>query len=358
MSPAITFGVIVLNGEPFTRYNLRALYPFAHQIIVAEGASLHAAHAATPDGHSRDGTLEVLRRFQAEEDPEGKVTIVTAEDMGYHNGFWPGEKDEQSRAYAARATGDWLWQVDIDEFYLPEDMRRITRLLAERPDVHTISFPQRQFWGGIQYVSDGWYLRHTGMRQIHRLFRWGPGYSYVTHRPVTVADAQGRDLRRLGWMGAGGLARMGIFMYHYSMVFPFQAGVKGRYYESLFNRGSRWAEEYFARINHPYRVHNVPQYPSWLERYTGPHAPQVLEMWQAVLAGRHGPIDLRPTDDIERLLASPRYRLGRAGLKAGGHLYYGARGLALRAFNALPAGARGSIRRRLPGGRVARGAAR
>ena len=35
--PRISFGIIVLNGEPFTRYNLRALYPFAHQIIVAEG---------------------------------------------------------------------------------------------------------------------------------------------------------------------------------------------------------------------------------------------------------------------------------------------------------------------------------
>jgi hypothetical protein len=48
--PKVTFGIIVLNGEPFTRYNLRALYPFAHEIIVVEEASPAAAHAATPDG--------------------------------------------------------------------------------------------------------------------------------------------------------------------------------------------------------------------------------------------------------------------------------------------------------------------
>ena len=48
--PRITFGIIVLNGEPFTRYNLQALYPFAHEIIVVEGASLRAAPAATPTG--------------------------------------------------------------------------------------------------------------------------------------------------------------------------------------------------------------------------------------------------------------------------------------------------------------------
>jgi len=51
--------------------------------------------------------------------------IVTAEMCGHRDGFWPGEKDEQSRAYAERATGDWLWQVDVDEFYHPTDIERV-----------------------------------------------------------------------------------------------------------------------------------------------------------------------------------------------------------------------------------------
>ena len=59
--PKITFGIIVLNGEPFTRYCLRALYPFAHEILVVEGA----APVATPDGRSTGGTLETLYRFKA-----------------------------------------------------------------------------------------------------------------------------------------------------------------------------------------------------------------------------------------------------------------------------------------------------
>mgnify|MGYP006932098584 CR=1 FL=1 len=50
--PKITFGIIVLNGEPFTRYCIRALYPHAHQIIVVEGALEKARSIATPDGHS------------------------------------------------------------------------------------------------------------------------------------------------------------------------------------------------------------------------------------------------------------------------------------------------------------------
>ena len=55
MSPAlprVSFGMIVLNGMPFVPYNLLALYPFAHQIIVVEGAAPGAAGIATPAGHS------------------------------------------------------------------------------------------------------------------------------------------------------------------------------------------------------------------------------------------------------------------------------------------------------------------
>ena len=88
----VTFGMIVLNGEPFTRYNLRAIYPFASEIIIVEGACPAARSVAMPDGHSSDGTLTLLRRFQSEEDPEGKVQVVTAEDEGRSDGFWS-EKD-------------------------------------------------------------------------------------------------------------------------------------------------------------------------------------------------------------------------------------------------------------------------
>lgn len=50
LSPNITFGMIVLNGMPFVTYNVRALYPFAGQIIVVEGAAPGAASIASPDG--------------------------------------------------------------------------------------------------------------------------------------------------------------------------------------------------------------------------------------------------------------------------------------------------------------------
>ncbi len=308
--PRISFGVIVLNGEPFTRYCLRSIYPFAHEIIVVEGANPSSAAIATPDGHSIDGTLEVLRRFQAEEDPEGKLQIIT------RDGFWS-EKDEQSQAYADRATGDYLWQVDIDEFYTPEAMHTVMSMLRQNSDISAVSFLQIKFWGGFDYLVGSWHARR-GSDIYHRLFRWKPGYRYVTHRPPTVHDEQGRDLRSLHWVNSGAMEKRGVVLYHYSLVFPKQVFEKCEYYRNApwvdRFRALEWAEQVFRDLRYPYRVHNVYDKVSWLERFTGSHPPQITQLRTDIAMGRLQ-VEVRPTDDIERILQSPRYRLGRLVLQ-------------------------------------------
>jgi hypothetical protein len=314
--PRITFGIIVFNGEPFTRHTLRALYPFAHEIIVVEGSAPGARHLAAADGHSSDGTLAALHRFKAQEDPEGRVVLVTAEDEGHPDGCWPGEKDEQSRAYASRATGDYLWQVDIDEFYRAGDLAQVLDLIGADPSIDAVSFEQTTFWGGLDYWTDGWYLRR-GASHYHRLFKWAPGYSYATHRPPTVLDRAGRSLRDLHWVRGPQLARRGIRLYHYSLLLPKQVVEKCAYYAAApwARRGgaNAWAEEAFLQLRRPFRVHNVYDHPSWLERYAGSHPEEIVRMVADLRAA--GPAGLRPRDDIERLLASPAYRAGRALLK-------------------------------------------
>jgi hypothetical protein len=315
--PRITFGLIALNGEPFTRYNLRSIYPFAQEIIVVEGACPTAKNQATPDGHSIDGTLNVLRDFQLREDPEGKLTIVTAEDEHHPDGFWS-EKDEMSLAYAKRATGDYLWQVDIDEFYRAEDIQTLIRMLIHEPKITAVTLRAVQFWGGLGYRTDGIYLR-KGAQDFHRLFAWGPSYRYVTHRPPTVVDAQGRNLRDLKWITAEMLAHRGIYMYHYSFVFPFQIRSKCEYHDGLDELNSvnlsirekrrDWLKNYF-NLHNPLLIDDtsVVSGPSWLQRFRGKHPEAILQLWKDIAEGKIA-VDLRPTEDIECLLASPWYRV-------------------------------------------------
>ncbi len=306
--PKITFGIIVLNGEPFTRYCLRSLYPFAHEIIVVEGGSRSAEAIATNDGHSTDGTLEELHRFKKEEDPENKVQIIV------RDGFWE-EKDEQSQAYAERASGDYLWQIDIDEFYLAKDMRFILELLKNDPEITAISFEHTTFWGGFNYTADSWYLREV-FNDCHRVFKWGKGYKYVTHRPTTVVDRDGTDLRKKKWVQAVLLKRKGIFMYHYSLVFPKQVEEKAKYYSTRswanYSEGVMdWARENFLKpVRKPFRVHNVYAYPSWLKRYAGPHPEQILQMKEDLEGGRLD-IHVRDNSDVEIFESKTIYRAGR-----------------------------------------------
>jgi hypothetical protein len=308
--PRITFGIIVFNGEPFTKYCLRSLYPFAHEIIVVEGACKSSASLATSDGHSTDSTLQSLHEFQEQEDPQKKLRIVT------RDGFWS-EKDEQSQAYAEQATGEYLWQVDIDEFYRAEDVVAILEMLKKHSQIASVSFKQISFWGGLDYTSDGWFFRRI-FPQVHRIFRWRKEYHYLKHRPPTVLNEQGRDVRDLGWLDGDAMARAGIHMYHYCLVFPKQVMDKCTYYQQAEwhsrERALEWAQDVFLQLKRPYRVHNVYDYPSWLERFSGTHPAQIEAMRYDLQSGRLQ-VEMRQTADIERLLRSPVYRAGRAILK-------------------------------------------
>jgi hypothetical protein len=319
MFPRITFGIIVLNGEPFTRYNLRSLYPWAHQIIVVEGACSAAAAVATPDGHSTDCTLEVLRRFRREEDPDNKLTILTAETEGHPNGFWPGEKHEMSQAYAKRATGDYLWQVDVDEFYRERDFPGVFECLGQ--GYTHVTFPMRSFWGGIDYIENGKYFILNRADEFRRLFRWGPGFGYKTHRPATVVDSQGAEVSRLRPLEAGKLRKRGIYLYHYSMLFPKQVKEKCEYYSRVdwarFENMNEWARKAYFELSLPYNVQNSQHCTlAWLERYKGGHPAEILQMIAAVQRGSHRGVELRDTADIDRLLRSSKYIAARALLRA------------------------------------------
>ncbi len=304
--PKISFGIIVLNGKPFTKYCLRQIYPHAYQIIVVEGGSKKAMDVA-PEGHSTDGTLELLYDFKKREDPENKLQIITKD------GFWK-DKDEQSKEYAKRATGDYLWQVDIDEFYEDKDIKKIKDLLIKNPDIDAVSFRQITFWGWFDYWCDSIYLRVNNASEFHRLFKWGPGFRYFTHRPPTIVDSNGINLRKKKWLSANDTEKMTIFLYHYSLLFPKQVKEKCSYYsrlgEAFRNRADKWAEQCYFKINKPFRVHNIYTYPSWLMRYKGSHPEQIEQMRSDILSGKLK-VDIRETADIERLLSSKIYSLKR-----------------------------------------------
>ncbi len=308
----ISFGIIALNAQPFLEYNLRALAPYAHQLLVVEGATLAAKSLATKDGHSLDGTLEMLMRLKRGAEMQEHLHVISAIEEGNQSGFWS-EKDQMSQAYAKRATGDWLWQIDSDEFYKEADIKAVISLLEGDPEVTAVSFPYYEFFGGFDYLITGkWHL--VEYPRVHRLFRWRKGHNYLSHRPATVVDENQVDLRTKKWISTPLNGTQPIFMYHYSYVFPKQAKQKVGYYSNVnwtnaFQENQRWMEDSYFGLKHPLFLgeRGVPIF-QWVERFRGSH-PEAIEQLRKDI--QHGVINepIRQTLDIEKLLSSPVYWL-------------------------------------------------
>jgi len=304
--PKITFGIIVLNGEPFLRYNLRSIYPFAHQVIIVEGAVTSASENATPDGHSRDETLEEIYRFKDKEDKKNIVQIIT------RDGFW-NEKDEMSIAYVEKATGGYLWQIDIDEFYHARDIQRVIDIIGKDKSISGLSFYWKNFWGGFDYVANGWEYRDSVCRMngIRRIFKWGKNFQYISHRPPTIADGKNRDLCDLNWIGPDVTSKLGIYCYHYGMVFPKQAKEKMRYYSNMWQSHKNmdnWYKDTYRQLKFPFRILHGTKPPSWLTRFKGQHPEAVKQLVHDLKSGKIK-LDFRRTDDIENLLNSRCYKI-------------------------------------------------
>jgi hypothetical protein len=311
----ISFGILALNAQPLLEYNLKALYTFAHQILVVEGATRAAASLATPDGHSTDDTLQMLARFKQKQDPDGKLSVISASDEGYVDGFWP-EKEAMSQAYAKRITGEWLWQVDSDEFYLEEDIGAVVALLEKDPSIATISFPYIEFFGGFESTTTGIWHKYQ-FPLVHRVFRWGSGYQYKVHRPPTVVDEQERDLRRKNWIVGPKNSGRTILLYHYSYVFPKQARQKVGYYANVdwsdaFRDNQRWFERSYLQLANPMFL-GEKGWPNlqWLERFSGRHPHQIQQLREDLVNGKLNE-RVRETRDIQELLSSPLYSFQRA----------------------------------------------
>ncbi len=166
-------------------------------------------------------------------------------------------------------------------------MAAVGKLLSQ--GVGWVAFPQHSFWGSIDHINNSLALAEFDFKGSGaRLFAWGQGYRYVAHRPPTVVDENGNDVRRRGMLTCRQMKQRGIYRYHYCLVFPAQVSTKVAYYSTPscektaqkggFNRGiSSWHEASFKQIIRPFRLHNLCQGLSWIRPFRGAHPAQVRE---------------------------------------------------------------------------------
>ena len=262
----ISFGIIVFNGlrylpEGLLKACIDNVYDFAHEIFIVEGAvndfkgkissnynnlfsklankiknegiteenkkivwaakidmagSGFASWAATEDGHSLDGTLEFLQNYR---DPKNKIQIIT------NDTFWP-DKTVMCNAWASKATGDYIWQLDSDEFYKLDDLIKINKILDDLNNIDAVYFTAYNFVDSFYTIR-----KNNDDNKWMRLFRHKKGYSYwESHEPpIYITDGECMNIGNV--MDHHKTKEMQIYMYHYTNVITKQKLFKELFFQ-------------------------------------------------------------------------------------------------------------------------------
>ncbi len=281
--------ILILNGQPFIEYNLRQHYWFANKIWIIEGADNrtrdHVDHKFfTDSGHSTDKTVEIINSFP---DPEHKITLI----QHPNNTFWSNGKDEMIAQINNKIEGDFIFEIDVDEFYKREDIEKLINIIKEYPQITSFGIPWRNFWHNFHTIYG---LETADTFKVEwgfwgwRLFKWLKNESnWNGHRPPNVSyhkNQYTKDGRLyntsndgVAW-GPAHLAPRDIYTYHYSDLLPKQNLMKSQYYEI-----PQWYENIFMKwLTHKEEVEAYGIYPlggsGKTMEYDGTHPSEIYRL--------------------------------------------------------------------------------
>ena len=231
----IAFGMIVFEGDYVLKQCLEQVYPFAEQILIAEGPVSYWQRQGRTT--SLDDTNKILNEFP---DPDNKIKVV-------HGQF--NEKDDQCKAYMKHINDDidYIWNLDSDEIYKTEDLKKIINFLkTELPT--SVGIRSCSFYGGFDDYLTGFELNRDNFL---RIFRYTKGSTWLTHRPPTIQYPINSNITKKHVDSDTLFNSLGVQMYHYSYTFPDQVYKKVNYYKDSVSR-QNCIDDYFTRVYLPW----------------------------------------------------------------------------------------------------------
>lgn len=250
----IAFGMIVFEGDYVLRECLEQVYPFAEQILIAEGPVSYWQRQGRKT--STDRTNDIIDNFP---DPDKKISIV-------HSQY--DEKDDQCRAYMQfiKPDIDYLWNLDSDEIYKKEDLQKMVEFLKrEKPT--SVGVQSCSFYGGFNHFLTGFELKRDNFL---RIFRYVDGSTWLTHRPPTVQYPSGINIPKKHISSDELFELTGVQMYHYSYVFPDQVFKKINYYKDSVSK-QNCIDNYFDTVYLPWVLASDDKKKKIEQGYKGVH---------------------------------------------------------------------------------------
>lgn len=234
----VHFFTIVLNGEPFIRYHLDIFrqLPFEWHWHIVEGLaelkydtgwSLQFGGRVTNELHrnglSNDSTTEYIDQL-AGEFPEN-ITVYRKQNGSLFDG-----KVEMVNAPLANIREDCLlWQVDVDELWTVEQIKKMCSLFTQHSDKTAAYFYCRFLVGPRKHVIsvDTWGNRPEDWP---RVWRFRPGMKWTSHEPQVLVNSMGQDVKSLNPFTRDETLTHNLIFQHFAYVIEAQLRFKEIYY--------------------------------------------------------------------------------------------------------------------------------
>jgi hypothetical protein len=194
----------MLNESEFADAVLGSIYHEVDRILVIEGAVANHPRA-TPDGHSLDNTLQIIRDFKQNKDPKNKITIISIQRP------WKNLEEIKQQFLDMSLPGDWIIINDADEFYRVGDIQRLRLAIDRNPHICEYVPTFLHFYGDWNHVAvpgPEWQSQHQ------RIFKYVRGMKYNSH-PVVTDPAGHCTYFSPHYQHRRGMFRNPFFVYHY-----------------------------------------------------------------------------------------------------------------------------------------------
>lgn len=122
----ISFIISGAQGSLFTGYCIKALYPYAMEILIPTAQTMGIGSLSNR-----------LKEIKSSSDPENRIKLISGSEADCLN----------------EITGQWIWQVSADEIFKSGDMDYLCDFLSANPQTTCISLAQKFFWGSLNIAG-------------------------------------------------------------------------------------------------------------------------------------------------------------------------------------------------------------
>jgi len=174
---SVTAGIIAFNCIDYLNDAIKSVYDAVNQIIIVEGAVKGNEKYANVDGHSTDGTYELLTNIDSElYDPDDKIEVIIRKDSR----LWH-DKIEMQNVIAERVTSNFYVKVDADEIWDVEVLRKVIMFLSNSP-YDIIRMPFLHLWTSFDKVAKDaggkWSTKHPRVWRWKKTFRHTKSFNH------------------------------------------------------------------------------------------------------------------------------------------------------------------------------------